>query len=513
MPRRLTENRELNREHSTTEIPSLVASSYGASVFDNLSGIWQRCLAEHLRETMAGRTSVLNWKEPADTIAQAEAFLDGESASELSELERAGKFESLLRKMLASGQNLHHPRYIGHQVPASIPIAGLFDAVGSLTNQPMAIYEMGPWATAVEHAVTRSLCRKVGWDPDTSCGVLTHGGSLANLTALLTARNVVFPDSWEQGLPRNAVLVAHADSHYCITRSAGILGLGTRQVVKAALDERRRLDPHKLNELLAEQKAAGRQILAVCASACATPIGAFDPLQQVVEVCRAHDVWLHVDAAHGGAALMSGTHKHLLAGIEMADSVVWDAHKMLFVPALCAAVLYRDRAHRFQTFQQDAPYLFDPSNPGMAEFDNGTRTIECTKRSTGFGLWGIWALYGEKIFEQMVDRTFALARRFHNSLMAADDFEVLHTPECNIVVFRYLPTTMRDGPANILDGLQQEIRSRLVKAGSFYIVQTKLNGQAALRVTVMNPLTTEQDLTALLQELRTIGQDILAKQS
>jgi L-2,4-diaminobutyrate decarboxylase len=512
MSRSFTEDRNLKPEKAKTASSNLIAASYGASVFDDLSAIWQKCMARHLRKVMARETVVLNWKEPVDTIAEAEAFLAPGGVGEQSEQERAGKFEALLEKMLSSGQNLHHPRYIGHQVPASNPVAGLFDAVGSLTNQPMAIYEMGPWATAVEHAVTRSLCRKVGWNPDTSCGVLTHGGSLANLTALLTARNVVFPGSWEVGLPQNVVLVVHADSHYCMNRSAGILGLGTRHVVKAALDDRRRMDPSRLNELLLEQKAAGRKVMAVCASACATPIGAFDPLQQVAKVCRDHDVWLHVDAAHGGAALMSRTHRHLLDGIDMADSVVWDAHKMLFVPALCAAVLYRNHAHRFQTFQQDAPYLFDPSNPGMAEFDNGTRTIECTKRSTGFGLWGIWALYGEQLFEQMVDRTFALAEYFCNCLVEADDFEVLHTPECNIVVFQYLPKSLRDGSTADVGRLQQELRSRLVKSGEFYIVQTNLNGRAALRVTLMNPLTTEQDLTALLDELRSIGQDILSKQ-
>ncbi|HIE95813.1 MAG TPA: aminotransferase class V-fold PLP-dependent enzyme [Planctomycetes bacterium] len=502
----------MSHETAPSEIPALVASSYGATVFDDLSKVWQKCLAEHLRSVMAGETAVLNWQEPVDAIADAEALLHSGGVNPLSEQQRGHKFESLLQKMLASGQNLHHPRYIGHQVPASIPVAGLFDAVGSLTNQPSAIYEMGPWATAVEHAVTRSLCRKVGWDPATSFGVFTHGGSLANLTALLTARNVVFPDSWEHGLPQNAVLVAHSDSHYCITRSAGILGLGTRQVVKAKLDHRRRMDPNELNQLLAAQKAADRKILAVCACACATPIGVFDPLQEVAAVCRDHDVWLHVDAAHGGAALMSRTHRHLLAGIDSADSVVWDAHKMLFVPATCAAVLYRDRAHRFQTFQQDAPYLFDPSNPGMAEFDNGTRTVECTKRSTGFALWGIWALYGEEIFEQLVDRTFALGQYFHQRLTGSDDFEVLHTPECNIVVFRYVPMSLRGESVDVLDGLQQEIRSRLVKAGDFYIVQTNLDGHVALRITVMNPLTTEQDLVALLDELRAIGQDILCKQ-
>ena len=111
------------------------------------------------------------------------------------------------------------------------------------------------------------------------------------------------------------------------------------------------------------------------ACACATPTGAFDPLNDIADVCAEHGVWLHVDAAHGGAAVLSDRHRHLVAGLERADSVVWDAHKMLFVPGLCAFVLYRDKAHRFEAFQQDAPYLFDPTAPGLAEYDSGMKTV------------------------------------------------------------------------------------------------------------------------------------------
>ena len=131
--------------------------------------------------------------------------------------------------------------------------------------------------------------------------------------------------------------------------------------------------------------------------------------------------------------------RHLVAGLERADSVVWDAHKMLFVPGLCAFVFYRDKSHRFEAFRQDAPYLFDPAAPGLAEYDSGMKTVECTKRAAAFGLWGVWSLFGRQLFADMVDVTFALGRTFYEKLLAADDFVPLHEPQCNIVVFRHVP--------------------------------------------------------------------------
>ncbi len=493
----------MNSSTLKSQTPTDIESAWSVATFERLSHVWQKKLTTHLQSKMSADGRVLNWLEPADAIAQAESLLT--SGGHTDTADREQQFSKLIDQMLSAGQNLHHPRYIGHQVPASSPVAGLFDALGSVTNQPMAIYEMGPWATAVEHALVRTLCRKVGWDADNSTGLLTSGGSLANLTALLTARNVRFPESWEHGLPPNVVVFAHSDAHYCVTRAAGILGLGTANIRKAKLDARRRIDPQQLDDAITREKSSGNQVMAVSAAACATPIGAFDPLNDVADVCRKHNVWLHVDAAHGGAALMSSRHRHLLCGIDQADSVVWDAHKMMFVPALCAAVLYRDKSHRFATFQQDAPYLFDPSNPGMAEFDNGTRTVECTKRSLGFGLWGLWSMYGETIFEQLVDYTFELAAYLHEQLNAAEDFEPMHTPECNIVVFRHLPQGVKDAPLEEQNQFQQRLRAALVASGDFYIVQTRIDGVAALRTVVMNPLTARDRIDELLNAIRHLG--------
>jgi L-2,4-diaminobutyrate decarboxylase len=508
-------------DSSTAAARARVAAAFDPDLLRQTGHRLADVLGEHFTRIETSAERVLNWNAPATNIEAAQRCLcppasdptsplpDGSAGGRGALVER---FVELVRTMLARGHNLHDPRYIGHQVPASVPLAGLFDAVGSVTNQVMAIYEMGPWASAVEQVMVETLGTQVGWQRGEFAGVVTHGGSLANLTALLTARNVALGDSWQRGVHRDGpppVIVAHAEAHYCIARSAGILGLGTNQVVKARLDARRKIDPERLDETLAELRAKNQPIVAVVACACATPVGAFDPLNDIADVCRRHGVWLHVDAAHGGAASLSDRYRPLVAGLERADSFIWDAHKMLFVPALCAFVFYRDAAHRFEAFRQDAPYLFDPSAPGMADYDSGLKTVECTKRAAAFGLWGVWSLFGRQLFADMVDLTFDLGRQFYEILAAAPDFEPLHEPECNIVVFRHVPPELRGAPAERIGKFQLDLRREVIEAGEFYIVPTTANGAGALRVTIINPLTTRAHLVDLLHTLRETGRRIL----
>jgi len=480
----------------STSVP--IDRAWSPDNFSELAGIWKQRLTDHLRSVQSRNENALNWASPQETVRAADALLDKSIDGE----PLPSRFDTLIRHILDNGQNLQHPRYIGHQVPANVPLAALFDAVGSVTNQVMAVYEMGPWATAVECALVKRMCGKIGWNSESSGGLLTSGGSIANLTALLTARNFALPDCWETGVSHDAVLVSHPDAHYSISRTAGILGLGTQQLIRTSIDNERHLEPKKLDRQLTQLHAAGKTVIALVACSCATPIGAFDDLQAIADVCEQHGVWLHVDAAHGGGALMSRTHCDKLSGIDRADSVVWDAHKMMFVPALCAAVLYRDGDHRFETFRQDAPYLFDPSNPGLAEYDSGVSTIECTKRALGFGLWGVWSLFGEQLFEDMIDRTFERGHQLWALLNQAEDFETLHEPECNIVAFRFMPETICHSASDEQDAFQFELRTRLIQSGDFYVVQAKINGRSVLRACVMNPLTTEDDLQELLVAIR-----------
>jgi L-2,4-diaminobutyrate decarboxylase len=484
----------------------LTAAAYSPELFTACGQELCTQLGTYLVQQQAREGRVFPGGDPEDLIAAARRWLETATPVPVESLPH--RWSAMIETMLAHSQNLHHPRYIGHQVPAPVPLAGLCDTIGSVTNQPMAVFEMGPWATAVERALVQALGEQLGFAAGTFAGFITHGGSLANFTALLTARNHALKNAWELGVDESTsrpVILTQADAHYSIARAAGMLGLGTRHVVKVGLDDRRRMSPSALRTELEQARATGQTVIAVCASCCTTPIGAFDPLPAIADLCAEFGVWLHVDAAHGGAACFSPKLRSLVDGIARADSVVWDAHKMLFVPALCAFVFYKTAAHRFEAFRQEAPYLFDPTAPGMADYDIGLQTVECTKRAAGFGLWGVWSLFGPDLFRQLVENTFALAQQFYGELTQQGDFVALHEPQCNIVVFRYCPAEWAALSEDELGMRQLTLRRALIETGAYYITATKLDGLGALRVTIINPLTTIDDLRGLLHTIREVA--------
>lgn len=464
-------------------------------------------LKSHFEQVFSEQVPVQNWSHPMEKIERARHRLDEAPVDARPTTERV---RDLIDECLKNGQNLHHPHYIGHQVPGPLPLAGVFDAIGTITNQVMAVYEMGPWATAMERALIERMGEVIGLPAGEFAGLITSGGSIANLTALLTARNVVHGESWKAGmaaLPHPPVLLVQQDAHYCIARSAGILGMGTNQVIRIELDSRRRMCPKSLAAELKSLSERGIPVTAVVACACATPIGAFDPLDEIADLCEQYGVWFHVDAAHGAAAAFSKKYRDLVRGLGRADSLICDAHKMMHVPALCAFVFYKQAKHRFAAFQQDAPYLFDPSSPGMADFDCGLMTMECTKRAASFGLWGVWSTYGPGVFADLVDATFSLADEAWQLIQSQNDFDAPYRPQCNILVYRYVPPRADISRAN---DMNREIRRRLIESGDFYVSQTTIDGVAYLRMTVINPLTTIETITDLIEKIRCISQAIPA---
>lgn len=436
---------------------------------------------------------VLPDRRPEDALAAWPGEFPGEPGAE--------RLDELFARVVEGSNHLHHPHYVGHQVTAPLPTAALAGLVSSLLNNSMAVYEMGPVSAAMERRVLRFLADALGLG-DVADGVLTSGGSVGNLTALLAARQVRAGfDVWREGTsagPPLAILTS-AQTHYCIRRAAAILGLGEAGVFEVAVDERYRLRPDDLPRALAAAEAAGRRTFAVVASAGSTATGSFDPLPEIAEFCAAHGLWLHVDAAHGGAAALSPRTRSRVAGIERADSVVVDAHKMMLMPALVTAVLHRDGRHSWQAFAQEASYLFEERPDAWA--DGALRTLECTKKMLSLPLYAALSVHGTRLFGDYVAESFALAARFAERVRTAPDFELAVEPECNIVCFRHSPAGAGD-----LDVLQARVRARVVESGAFYLVQTRLGGSLWLRTTLIHPLTSDDDLEALLGALRQAGQ-------
>src|SRR4051812_31823051 len=270
----------------------------------------------------------------------------------------AESFGAFLADYLARTTRLHHPGALAHQVAVPDVPAALADLVHGVINNPMAIYEMGAAAATIEVAILEWMIEKLGWEVRRAGGVLTHGGSLANLTAVLAARARAAPDAWTRGVAGDLARLTPASAHYSIKRAAAILGLGEDAVVTLETDALERIRPDRLDDALERCRAAGRRPMALVAAACPASTGLHDDLVAIGGVPRERGARVHGDAAHGASALLSEPHAALLAGIEHADSAVWDAHKMLRTSSLSAAVLVRRAQDIDGAFHQDASYLF-----------------------------------------------------------------------------------------------------------------------------------------------------------
>jgi L-2,4-diaminobutyrate decarboxylase len=447
-------------------------------------------VARYVAASQAGDGPALSAPPPAELARELdlrrlirEGGLDAES------------FGPWLEAMLERTTRLHHPGELAHQVASPDLPAALADLVHGAINQPMSIYEMGAGANAMESTVVAWMADRVGWGPGAG-GVLTHGGSLANLTALLAARAAAAPSAWADGVDGGLAVLAPLSAHYSVKRSVAMLGLGERAVIPVEVDELERIVPGRLGEAVERAEAAGLRPMALVAAAGATSTGLHDDLEAIGGFCSERGIWFHVDAAHGASALLSPDHRELLLGIERADSVVWDAHKMLRTSSLCAAILVRDLRRLDAAFQQSASYLIYEDADGAGP-DLLGRQVECTKAPLGLKVFMNLAWRGERGLGEYVAAQYDKTLRFWELISARRGFECLCRPESNILCFRY----GRD------DALQVELRERLLAEGRFHLSSTEVSGVRWLRMSVMAPASSEETIEELLDSIERLAGD------
>lgn len=413
-------------------------------------------------------------------------------------------------EILSGSLNLQHPRYMGHQVAVPLPITAIAGMMGQLINNGVAVYEVGNVACVLEKMVIDILAESLGYNHEAG-GLLTSGGTLANLTALLTARAMIAgTDIWEDGQcsgtdgPKKLALMVSEEAHYCVDRAVRTMGWGANGVIKIPVDAHYRMRTELLPEYYAEAKRKGIRVIAVVGSACSTSTGAYDNLEAIGDFCREHQLWFHVDGAHGSAVTFSQKHKHLLKGIEQADSVVTDFHKLLMTPGLATSVIYKNGMHGYKTFRQDAQYLWN--NPAAIDHYNfGKKTFECTKLMMSVKIFSAIYQHGTKVYEDYINTVHENAQVFAQLVTDHPAFELALQPQSNIICFRYVAALTSVEAANRVN---KAIRSKILANGNFYIVQTTLKGVIYLRVTLMNPFTSANDLKGLLDEAEELGESI-----
>ncbi len=397
-------------------------------------------------------------------------------------------FARWLEGYLEATLRLHHPGELAHQVAVPGTGAALADLIHGVVNNPMAKYEMGAAGAVIERETVRWMLGQVGFDPAAGGGVLTHGGSLANLTALLAARAHASPDAWERGTPSDLALLAPPSAHYSLRRAAAILGLGEQSIIELEVDPLERILVDRLELALGRCAAAGRRPMALIAPAPATSTGLHEDLGAIASFCERHGIWLHVDAAHGAPALLAPALRPLLDGISLADSVIWDAHKLMRTSALCAAVLVRRDEDLPAAFRQHAPYV-DYEHEGQIGFDLFDRAVETTKTALGVKLFLSLAWYGEGGLGEYVASRYALARRFYEALVAEPRICCPYVPESNILCFR-------------VDGADQLTLREALIADGLHLSAATLGGERHLRLVVTAPDTDEQTVERLVEAIR-----------
>jgi L-2,4-diaminobutyrate decarboxylase len=450
-------------------------------------------LADHLEASINQREDiVLPWLDPDKRLKKWQEDLTGDF-----------QFDTFWKDTIRETIHIHHPKYIGHQVSASLPLAGLGEMVNGTLNNGSAIYEMGPVSTAMERVVIDWLAAAMGFGAEAS-GILTSGGSLGNLTALLAARQHHSGyDHWTEGKRdgyRPAIMVS-GESHYSVARAAHIMGWGDDGIVSVPADEMNRMDAGALEGVFADAERKGLKVVALVGNACCTSTGTYDPLDRLADFCREKGIWFHVDGAHGGAAAITPDYKHLTRGIERADSVVIDFHKMLGISALTTAVIFRDGRTSYETFNQKAVYIFNEEER-EPWFNSAIRTMECTKNMMGVKVYSILRTYGPQIFIDYFTECYRLGKVFADIVRKTPDFELPYEPESNIVCYRYVKPGLKEEELNRLNA---EIRRKLTESGKFYIVQTQLGKKLFLRSAIMNPFTSPTDLEELLSAIRSYG--------
>jgi L-2,4-diaminobutyrate decarboxylase len=397
----------------------------------------------------------------------------------------------------------HEPTYAAHlNCPVVVP-ALLAEVFVSAVNSSLDTFDQSVGGTFVERHLVDWTAQRIGFGPEAD-GVFTSGGTQSNLQGLLLARDRALAI---HGDPARLRILASADGHFSVQKAARLLGLGDGAVVTVPVDASRRMDVAALGRALASESEAGLAPMAVVATAGTTDFGAIDPLPGIAGLCDGYDAWLHVDAAYGGGLLVSPTRRHLLDGIQHADSVTIDYHKTWFQPVSASALVVRDRAHlRHVTWHAD--YLNPRPKKGEAAHPNQVdKSLQTTRRFDALKLWLTLRVMGPERIGEYVDTVVDLTAAVAVLLEDEPAIELAAPPQLSTLVFRYQREGLSDDEVDLLG---PRIRSVLYERGTAMVAGTKVDGRPWLKLTLLNPLTTAEDVLGILREVVAVGDELAA---
>jgi glutamate/tyrosine decarboxylase-like PLP-dependent enzyme len=453
-----------------------------------LRALWTQKVVAHAEQFLADLP-----QGPAFVAAKAEG--KGILSSQLSEdpQDAGGVLQSLAEHVEKPGVKLGSPGYLAFIPISTVYSAALGDYLAAVSNPYVGNFFASPGAVRLEHFLTRWMADFVGY-PKASAGDLTSGGSIANLSAIIAAREAhdLKPRDYER-----AVVYLSSQTHHSVAKALRIAGLGNSVQREISLDSAYRMRADDLEKTIRNDKRDGLLPWLIVAAVGSTDVGAVDPLDDLVAISQNAGIWLHVDGAYGAMFALCEPGKKRLSGIEQSDSVVLDPHKGLFMPCGSGAVLVKNGKHLRNAFYYEAHYMQDRSAlASLDEFSPSELSPELTRPFRGLRLWLSLKLIGLRAFRAALEEKLLLASYFYQNVQAIEGIEVGPPPDLSIVAFRFVP---KKGDPN-------EFNQRLLKTinqdGRIFMTSTRLNGQFWLRVAILCAATHREQIDLAGQILK-----------
>ncbi|MGG3805759.1 pyridoxal phosphate-dependent decarboxylase family protein [Metabacillus fastidiosus] len=406
-----------------------------------------------------------------------------------------------------------HPSAMAHlHCPPLLPSIAAEVIINAL-NQSMDSWDQSPSATYVEEEVIKYFKGKIGYS-DNADGIFTSGGTQSNFMGLLLARNKACQmyfsvNVHKEGLPFAASklrILCSEKAHFSVQQSAAQLGLGMNAVVKVAVNEQQQLCRHDAKEKIEQLKGEGLLPFIIVATAGTTDFGSIDCLSEIAQLAKEEQLWLHVDAAYGGALLFSHQYRYLVDDLYLADSLTIDFHKLYYQSISCGAFFVKNKRD-FQQISYYADYLNPEEDQEAGIINLVEKSIQTTKRFDALKILMTFKLMGTNLFGEMIDYTVHLAKETATLLNSNPSFEVLNEPEINAVLFRYLPSSHLEDQAYV-DQVNLRIQHAFYESGELIMAKTKQDGKMYLKFTMLNPLNTISNMKVHIQRMKQVGEKI-----
>jgi aromatic-L-amino-acid decarboxylase len=420
------------------------------------------------------------------------------------------------RAIIASSRQNGHPRFFGYVASPATPAGVFADLIASTLNPSVTSWRSAPAATEVEHIVVRWLGSLIGYGESVH-GLLTSGGSMANLIAMLIALrshgegNPARDGLWGNQTPMS--IYVSDQVHMSVPKAADILGIGRNQVRKIDTDDRLRMSLANLRQSIKADLQHGLKPFCVVASAGTVNTGAVDPLDPIADAAQEFGLWFHVDGAYGALAALDPAKRSLFEGLERADSVSLDPHKWLYTPVDCGCLLFRDQVAAREAFSaNEADYIKVHEQTGDESFAFWDYGIDLSRRFRALKVWFTLKYYGADRLAQAISGDNGLAQYLADRIIDHADFELLAPVELSICCFRYLPSSMRTTLASAsveeqqringrLDELNTRIMQSVQRSGQAYLSNATVCGRFALRICITNFRTTRADIDQTMEAI------------